>query len=128
VADLAAVDGGAPATLRITETGRVKHFTRLPAAPPAVADVASAWVGRWHSHDMAADAAATLAEDKLTLRVQGPYGSTHYTLEPLSGTVAKAGSSALPGFSVSCTLADDGNSFIMTGGRSRHVAFQRVAG
>jgi CubicO group peptidase (beta-lactamase class C family) len=127
-ADLAAVDGQAPATLRMSETGRVKHFTKLPATPPTVADVAAAWVGRWHSHDLGAEATVTLADDTLTLRVQAAHGSTAYKLEPLSDRVAKAASTAVPGFSLSCTLDADGKGFIMTGGRSRHIAFQRVAG
>ena len=80
-------EGEPPATLEISEAGRVERFERLPATPPAASQLGRGLLGRYRAPDLAATALLRLDGEQLRLDVLGPYGRHTLLLQPWSDEV-----------------------------------------
>jgi D-aminopeptidase len=82
-----------PASLELAEAGQAERYERLPATPPALAEVAALLVGRYHSPDL--DAVAEIRFESqgpdhgeaLLMQVIAAYGSHTMALEAWSDQV-----------------------------------------
>lgn len=117
--------GKAPDVIEMEETGQSDLFTCLPNIGPTIAESGAALEGFYRSDDLGADAEIRLS-DRLELHVATHFGCTIFVLEPLSDHVLIARLVDLPGFTMACTMAVDGSRFHLSGGRTRHLSFERI--
>ncbi|TDP73025.1 serine hydrolase domain-containing protein [Roseateles toxinivorans] len=82
-----ATEGEAPAALDFSEAGHGERFERLPATPPALAEVAAPLLGRYKARDLDADATLCFVGEQLQLQIRGPYGPNPIALEAFSAEV-----------------------------------------
>jgi hypothetical protein len=123
--------GEAPAqTLDISDSGNRDRFQRLPERGPAGKDLAPALEGEFYAHDIDALARFRLEGDTLELHIQGSYGRSAWTLEPLSeDVIAFSYKGRIPWRGVLNLRRDAGRvtGFALTSRRTRNLTFERVA-
>ncbi len=122
--------GEAPAVLELSEGGRAERFERLPAVPPALAEVAPALLGRYYATDLKADAVVRLEGEKLLLEVTGAFNTNLLELEAFAHEVFgwRISGSPLCGV-LSAERGADGRltAFRINTVRTRQMRFERVA-
>jgi hypothetical protein len=135
-AELGAVgDSGAPETLRISESGHVEHFERIPSGAAVLAESASheaerALAGRYHADDLDADALVRFDGGNFDLRVLGGSGVAHMALARISDSVygVRMLDPTLPLFGVLTVDRAGGNivGFRISTARTRNLRFSRL--
>lgn len=73
-----------PEQLDFSDSGNLETFTRLPAAGPAVDDLAAELVGAYHYADFNRELSVVLDDGVLYLDLHPLYGKSRLQLEPLS--------------------------------------------
>lgn len=125
-ADLApGPDGGAPAAITMSESGRTASYQRLPATPPPTLTAGAGLVGRYTAPDLAGGAVIAVDGEALMMTVNDDLAHGRFPLTALSDKVFLAASPLMPGMFTVLTVTADG--FHLTGGRTRHLAFTRAA-
>jgi hypothetical protein len=125
-ADLApGADGGAPAEITMSESGRVGRYAQLPATPPPTLEAGAGLIGRYTAPDIAGGAVIAVDGDALVMTVNDDVGQGRFPLTALSDKTFFAASPLMPGMNTVLTVTADG--FHLTGGRTRHLAFTRTA-
>ncbi len=127
-----ATQGTAPDKLMLRDAGKAEEFHKLPAMPPAIAEVGKPLVGRYRADDLDADAQVEFHGDKLMLKVFGKVGAGEMEIEPFSAEVfgCKSTDPLLPlrgALSVQ-RKGDTVVGFRIDTTRTRHMAFQRLPG
>ncbi|WIT13312.1 serine hydrolase [Paucibacter sediminis] len=122
--------GEAPAMLELSEGGQAERFERLPATPPALAEVAPALLGRYRAPDLDAEAVVRFEGEKLLLEVFGAFGSHALELEAFAAAVFgwRVSGSPLCGV-LSAEPGTDGRmaAFRINTTRTRQMRFERLA-
>ena len=123
-------EGAAPEKLSLRQSGYVEEYVKLPATPPALAEVGRSLVGRYHADDLDADAQIDFSGDKLMLKVFGKVGSGEMQIEPFSADVfgLKSTDPMLP-LRGTLNVQRNGGSvvgFRVDSTRTRKMAFQKL--
>lgn len=121
----------APEELQVNECTHTERFTRIaPESASAMRELESTLVGRYRSEDLESDALVARNGDRLELKVFGPSGTAHMSLQPLSNRVygVKALDPALPLCgALTMDLGGQGiESFRISTARTRNLLFKRI--
>ena len=131
LAALAGQESAAPPALVLSEAGHAERYERLPATPPALAEVGQALLGRYRSADLGADAEMRFDGAQLLLEVFGPFGRDVMTLEAYSDLVfgLRFGGEYPPMRGVLSAERSDGavTAFRVNTVRTRNLRFERIA-
>ncbi len=122
--------GDPPALLAMAIYGYPEIFERLPAVAPEVSLVGGALVGRYWSHDLAAEAEIAF-DDKLFMRIKGDYSAARtFELEPFSSIAFGVGDVDNPSDRYALTIDRPGGkapAFWIDTFRARRMRFERIA-
>ena len=76
-----------PGVLEISDSDNPDTFKRLPDKPPTVEEIAPLLGGAFYARDIEASASFRRDGEALELHLQGPYGRSAWTLEPIGEEV-----------------------------------------
>jgi hypothetical protein len=130
-ADLApTADGEPPETLLFGESGTFERLKRLPATQPDSVKSGRALVGRYRSHDLAAEAEVLVEDGSLQLRMRGNYAAARsFKLEAFSKLAFGFSGGPAAGSRYALTVESKGSritGFRIDSIRARHLRFERV--
>jgi D-aminopeptidase len=119
-----------PGVLEISDSGNPDLFKRLPDKPPGADAIAPLLGGSFYARDLEATARFKRDGEGLELHIQGPYGRSVWSLQPMGDEVLSMtfkGKTPWQGV-VNIRRSDDGISgFSITSRRTRCLRFERQA-
>ena len=78
---------GRVTAIELVDCGHAETLERLPDNAPPLSDASAGLAGTYHSGDAAARATIAMANDELTLTMEGVAGSANYRLDPVGNDV-----------------------------------------
>lgn len=131
IAALARENQAVPPALALSEAGHVELYERLPATPPALAEVGQALLGRYLAPDLGAEALMRFDGARLLLEVFGAHGHDVMELEAFSDQVfgLRFGGEHPPMRGVLSAERSAGSitAFCVNTSRTRNLRFERLA-